>query len=58
MNGYRYDGFEASSCVLIAISAAAVFAFLIKPHILTALISIFGLLAWLAIGLVIEGIGC
>ena len=53
-----YNGSGAESLVLCAISLAMVFAFLFKPHAITAAISLLGGLNWLFWGVVGAGIGC
>jgi|GEM_PF-3814255 hypothetical protein len=53
-----YNGVTVESLVFCAVSLAVFFAFLIKPHIITAVISILGGMNWLFWGLVVPGIGC
>lgn len=44
--------------LLIVVSLGFLFAFLIKPHPITALISMLGVINWTFWGMVAEGIGC
>ncbi|MFT3880328.1 MAG: hypothetical protein QM703_11790 [Gemmatales bacterium] len=53
-----YSGHDVSNLILVMISLVLLFAFLIKPHPLTALISMLGILNWTFWGMVAEGIGC
>jgi hypothetical protein len=53
-----YGGLSAGSFVLCAISVTLLIAFLIKPHIATAVISILGAINWLFWGMAVLGIGC
>lgn len=53
-----YGGFDWPTIVFCAISAVALLAFLLKPHPVTAFISILGALNWLFWGKMAEGIGC
>ncbi len=53
-----YQFHDAKTLALCAISAAAVLAFFLKPHVITAVVSSFGLLNWLFWGVVAKGIGC
>jgi hypothetical protein len=48
----------AEGLVPCAISLALLFAFLFRPHWITAMISVFGVLNWLFWGVVATGIGC
>ena len=53
-----YNGIGVESVVLCAISLAVLFAFLLKPHAVTALISLLGGMNWLFWGVMALGIGC
>lgn len=53
-----YSGFDISNLMLVIISIVLLFAFLIKPHPMTALISMLGVINWTFWGMVAEGIGC
>ncbi len=53
-----YNGIDGGTIVLCAISLVMVFAFLFKPHIVTAVISLLGAMNWLFWGVMALGIGC
>lgn len=53
-----YNGIGRDSIVLCAVSLAMVFAFLFKPHTVTAVISVLGVMNWLFWGVLALGIGC
>lgn len=53
-----YNGIDGESIVLCAISLVMVFAFLMKPHMVTAVISLLGAMNWLFWGVMALGIGC
>ena len=52
---YNHD---ASGVVLAAILTPCMFAFAFKPHPVSFVVSMLGLLAWMFLGFVGEGIGC
>ena len=53
-----YNGIGVESVVLCTISLAMLFAFLLEPHAVTALISLPGAVNWLFWGVMALGIGC
>jgi hypothetical protein len=53
-----YNGIGGESLALAALSLVALFAFLLKPHAATALISMLGVVNWLFWGVMALGIGC
>jgi len=53
-----YNGFDVAGLILIVVSLALLFAFLIKPNPITALISMLGIINWIFGGAVSEVIGC
>jgi hypothetical protein len=53
-----YNGFRDQILVFCVVSLVALFAFLLKPNKLTAVISVIGLVNWLFWGVMALGIGC
>src|SRR5262245_19250835 len=53
-----YNSISGESLALAALSLIALFAFLLKPHAATALISVLGVVNWLFWGVMALGIGC
>lgn len=53
-----HNGIDTENLVLCVISLAMVFAFVLKPHALTALISLLGGVNWLFWGSLALTIGC
>lgn len=53
-----YNGIGLDSFVLCTASWAMLFAFLCRPHVVTALISLVGAANWLFWGVMALGIGC
>lgn len=53
-----YNGFDGESLVFTVISLAMLFAFLLKPHWITAVMTLLGGLNWLFWGVAAVGIGC
>jgi hypothetical protein len=53
-----YNGITVESTALCAASLALVFAFIIRPHVVTAGLSMLGVVNWVALGELAKGIGC
>jgi hypothetical protein len=53
-----YGGLDVQAIMFCAISLAILFAFLLKPHPMTAMISFLGAMNWLFWGVMALGIGC
>lgn len=53
-----YNGIGIESAAICAISLALLFAFPVKPGVITALVSFVGAVNWFFWGLVALGIGC
>jgi hypothetical protein len=53
-----YNGAGCFELPLCAFSLALLFAFLLRPHPISAVISLFGVVNWLCWGEVAKGIGC
>jgi hypothetical protein len=57
--GMIWYGFvNGENLALCTISLAMLFAFLIKPHTITAAISLLGMVNWLFWGILAQGVGC
>jgi hypothetical protein len=53
-----YNGFDGEGFVLCVISVALVFTFFLKPHAVTTVLFLLGILNWLFWGIMAQGIGC
>jgi hypothetical protein len=53
-----YNGADPCTLTITAFLLPVVFAFPLKPCLLTALLSLLGLMAWTFLGVIAIGIGC
>ena len=54
----RYNGMDPCTVIIILIVSVMLFAFPFKPHLLTFLLFVLGVLLWLFLGVIGQGIGC